>query len=76
VVAIPGKETVMYGKGASWKPIGDLLPLLAQAGIPVLNLLDTFSTEPDPQALYYKVDAHWNEYGITKAGLAISAFLY
>jgi hypothetical protein len=75
VVVIPGKWTTIYGKGDKWKTIGALLPLLEKAGIPVLNLLDTFAKEEYPQALYYEVDAHWNDYGILTAGVAISEYL-
>ncbi len=75
VVVIPGRETSMYGKAERWKNIGTLLPLLEKANVPVLNLLDTFAKEDDPQALYYQVDAHWNEYGILKASMTISEYL-
>lgn len=75
VVAIPSKQTSIYGKSARWKNIDALLPQLEKAGVRVLSLLDSFSKEEDPRALYYEVDGHWNGYGILKASMLISQSL-
>ena len=48
------------------------MPLLRDDGIEVLDLKPVFAAEEDPRTLYFQVDAHWNGYGIYKAGAALA----
>ena len=75
VVAIPSKDAAVYGRSEGWKNVEALLPMLRESGVEVLDLKPLFADEEDPRTLYYKVDAHWNDYGIFKAGLAITQYL-
>lgn len=72
VMTIPSRDVAVYGKSGRWHRVETLLPLLKKAGIQVLDLKPEFTAEDDPRALYFKVDAHWNGYGIFKAASAMA----
>lgn len=75
VMTIPSRDVAVYGKSGRWRRVESLLPLLRKAGIQVLDLKPEFMAEDDPRALYFKVDAHWNGYGIFKAASAMARTL-
>ncbi len=75
VLLIPSKDVAIYGKSEKSALLNATLPRLQNAGIPVLDLRIPFATENDPRALYYKIDGHWNSYGIYKAGMAMADFM-
>jgi hypothetical protein len=72
VMTIPSRDVIVYGKSARWHRVRDLLPRLEAAGVEILDLKPIFAAEDDPRSLYFKVDAHWNGYGIFKAAAAMA----
>lgn len=72
VLVIPSRDVAVYGKSDRWRRVAALLPLLREDGVEVLDLKPIFTAEDDPRSLYFQVDAHWNGYGIYKAGAALA----
>ncbi|MDB5103340.1 MAG: hypothetical protein JWP91_1029 [Fibrobacteres bacterium] len=72
VMTIPSRDVAIYGKSTRWYRVESILPKLRKAGVDVLDLKPIFAAEDDPRALYFKVDAHWNGYGIFKAAAALA----
>lgn len=71
VLLIPSKQTVTTPSTSS-RLFDTLLPRLADAGVPVVDLRGDFAGMEDPLGLYYKMDGHWNRHGIMRAGRAIA----
>ena len=72
VMIVPNKSTLYkeYMPSYQWEGQGDgnlekIQPMLEKAGIPYVNLLDTFKAEEE--VLYFKEDSHWTNKGAALA---------
>jgi SGNH hydrolase-like domain, acetyltransferase AlgX len=67
VVLIPDHLQVLFPEAYEdldlLKPQRRLTRALSAHGVPVIDLFDTFAREPDPSALMFTRDKHWNEQG-------------
>jgi hypothetical protein len=73
LVLIPSKEAVIGGASAN-EPLyrGLLNRLRPHTDLRILDLAPRFQTCcADPASLYYKIDGHWKEAGMTEAANAI-----
>jgi hypothetical protein len=73
LVLIPSKKTMMRGATPQAQLYTDLLNQVRQrADLHILDLAPRFRTCcGDPASLYYKIDGHWNEAGMTEGAKAI-----
>ena len=69
LIVIPGKNTAIHGDSPASRAYDRVIKDLPETS--VLDLRPMFASAPDPAALYYREDAHWNADGIEKAGNAI-----
>ena len=75
IVVIPSKVTTLQGESPESERYDELLAQLEGIDIDVLDLRPAFEEDPNPAALYYEIDSHWNEHGIRKAGEAILRYI-
>lgn len=71
VVLIPSRERATKGESARWDWVESLERRLHENAIDTLNLASVFDEDADPRRLYLRVDAHWNDAGMTLAAKAI-----
>ena len=69
LVLIPGRDTAIHGNSPASRAYDRIIEYFPPTSI--LDLRPVFASVPDPATLYYREDAHWNAYGIEKAGNAI-----
>lgn len=69
LLLIPGRDTAIQGDSAASRAYDRVIERFSAET--VLDLRPVFASAPDPAALYYREDAHWNADGIEKAWGAI-----
>lgn len=73
LVLIPSKKTLIRGLSATAPLYSDLLSRIrSRTDLRILDLEPRFRTCcGDPASLYYRIDEHWNEAGMTEGAKAI-----
>jgi lysophospholipase L1-like esterase len=57
------------------RPQRDLANVAASAGVPLLDLLPTFQSDPDRANLYLRIDTHFSAYGHQVTANTLAAYL-
>jgi len=68
VLLIPEKQTVVHGPTADAARHEALAERLRESGVEIVDLRAPLASAPDPGALFYRQDSHWN-----RAGQALAA---
>jgi hypothetical protein len=63
VLLIPEKQTAIRGPTADAARHEALTELLRESGVEIVDLRAPFASVPDPGALFYRRDSHWNRTG-------------
>ncbi|MBD3321956.1 MAG: hypothetical protein GF350_12740 [Chitinivibrionales bacterium] len=75
LLLIPSKVRMVQGPSPALYLFDDLVPRLSRAGVPIIDLRDTYKQVEDPSLLYFQQDAHWNQTGVYRAAREILAYI-
>jgi hypothetical protein len=67
LLMIPGKQRMIQGPSPALYLFEELLPRLREAGVPLIDLRESYTKAEDPRMLYFRYDGHWNRTGVYMA---------
>lgn len=67
LLLIPSKQRMAHGPSPGLYLFERLLPRLREAGVPYIDLRESFSQAEDVEQLYFRFDGHWNRQGVYRA---------